>query len=123
MLEERVSRGKEQGTSRALFSARYANEPFLNKRIEDTIAIDTADSGDIGARDRLLVGDNRQRFKRGRGQLDAHLPGIKLLNPLRIFGTGAELIPVRDFHEVETPMQRLIVAAQFSEPVSDVARG
>src|SRR5207249_11251350 len=61
----------------------------------------TADSFDIGARNRLAISDDRERLERGRGEARRFCCRKKLSDPGRIHGIARKLPAVGFFHRSE----------------------
>src|SRR5262249_9152133 len=84
--------------------------PASQQRAQYRLDVDAADGGDLRTGDGLLVGDDRQRLERGRGQ-----PCVLALEdePLDVGGqVGVRLVPVPtghlDQHEAAPPLVVLV---------------
>ncbi len=65
--------------------------PLCQETLHHTVAVDAADRVDLGARDRLLVGDDRQRFERGAAQVSCRLQAQEALDQFGKLWGGRQL--------------------------------
>ena len=82
-------------------------------------AADAANLGNLGRRDRLLVGDDRQRLERLHRQLLRRALVKQLADPLVQLGTRHDLVAARDLDELQTAWP-LVVGAHRRERGVDV---
>src|SRR5688572_1853315 len=101
LLEEQGRRSVHQWTAHPLPTSGDVDQRPLLQRLEDRAAVHAADFLDLGAPDRLPVGDDGQRLERG--PREAMWPGGQLrpLDGVRVFRARQDLPPFAQFHELD----------------------
>src|SRR5687767_8316704 len=102
VLEEERRRSVQQRPPQSLRPANDVDQTALVQRLEDAADRDTPDLLDVGARDRLSIGDDRQRLERGTGEPLRTSRELGALDHLGVFGAGEDLPPAGDLEQLDT---------------------
>src|ERR1700730_5981347 len=93
----------------------YFYQAALHQSLQHAVDRHAAHSFDIGARDRLAIGNDGKRFERGRGQPRRFRRRKKLAHPLRTIRIGDELPAFGFFDELEGAILRDVIVFQLFE--------
>jgi len=104
MIEKKLRRFVKQRPTRHIRSARDFDEATLHQSLQHALNRHTADSFDIGARNRLPISDDRERLERGRREPRRFCCRKKLSDPGRIHGIARKLPAFGFFDEAESAM-------------------
>ena len=83
------------------FSTNLATPRTVEQRPQDARGVHTANVGDLGTGDRLLVGDDGQRLERGDGELLRRALVKESPYPLVKLGARDDLIAARDLDHLQ----------------------
>src|SRR5688500_1232392 len=113
LLEEDRGRAVEQRPADSLAAPDDVDEPALVDRLENAADGDAADLLDLGAADRLPVGDDRQRLERGRRETLRARRELGALDRLGVLRARQDLPALADLHELDAVTIDLVVLADL----------
>src|SRR5688572_15930240 len=102
VLEEERRRSVQQRPPQSFRPTDDVDQPALVQRLEHTADRDAPDLLDVGARDRLLIGDDRQRLERGTGEPLRTSRELGALDRFGVFGPCEDLPPAGDLEQLDT---------------------
>src|SRR5206468_7093818 len=91
------------------------DESALMERLEHAADRDAANLLDLGATDRLAVGDQRERLQRGSAQPCRPRGELRALDRLGVLGAREDLPPTADLHELDAVTVDVVVLAELVE--------
>ena len=98
------------------------DHPALEQRGRRRLGADASDPGDLGPRDRLQVGDDRQRLGLGRGQRRCPRLGQQPSRGRLEIGVGAEREAAGELAHDQAAALELVVLAQALERGHDLVQ-
>ena len=113
MIEKKLRGLVQERPSRNFRAPANFDKTAFHQCLQNPIDGDAADGLDIGARDRLAIGDDSERFERGRGQARRFRRGKKLAHPIGIRGIGRELPPFGFFNQLKSALLLAVFDFQF----------
>src|SRR6185369_6198003 len=117
--QELLRRGVEEWTTDDVLAANDLDQVAFEQRREDTAGVDATNLGDLERRDRLFVGNHRQRLETLHGELLRRALVKKTAHPLVQVGTRDDLITTRNFDHLQARTV-LVVGLQRGDRGRDV---
>src|SRR3954454_8528282 len=127
MLEKDGRGAVHQRTAEAFAAPDDVDETTLVQRLEHAANADATNLLDLGAADRLPIGDDRQRLERGGGKPLRSRRELRALDRFGVLGAGEDLPTAGDLLELHAVAVDVVVLAQLvdggSESGQRVVRG
>ena len=123
-IEELARRRVHERAADHLLAADGLDQLALDQRRQHAAAAaDAADLGDLRRRDRLLVGDDRQRLERLHRQLLRRPLVEQLAHPFVQLGPRHDLVAARDLDDLQAARALVVGAARAASAASTSSRG
>jgi hypothetical protein len=114
-LEEFAGGGIEDGSAEGVVTAGDFDEALFHEESEGFAAVDAADGFDVGAGERLLVGDDGEGFAGRAGEAEFLVAAAKRGEPAMEFAAGEQLKTAGDFFDLKRGIVGDEEVLQFSD--------